>query len=163
MSKQFSFANLTRDLIDLAELQLELLHVDSQAARRKLNKALICGVVAVTLGGSALTVLLIGCGFLLRDLAQWPMGVSVLAVAILALVIVAVLLAVALAAVRKASAAMSESKSEFVENVKWLKATLIAPSRSPRNQLRSESFPRRYPEPGGDGGRQSPAHVSSSQ
>ncbi|MCC9601748.1 phage holin family protein [Stieleria sp. JC731] len=131
-----------RDVIDLMELQWQLLSVDSQAARRKLTVAMVAGTAAVTLAGSALTVLLVGLGFLLRDLTALTAGASIVVVSVLAFITVGALLWYAAKAMVKASEAMNESKSEFVESLKWLKATLVSPSHSARNQIRAEDFDR---------------------
>ena len=135
-----SFRRVTQDVLDLVELQLELLSVDSQEARRKLATAVVCGAVAVMLAGSALTVVLVGGGFLLNEWSQLSTGSSLLIVGGAVCAIVVLLGWIALTAVKKAAYAMSETKSEFAENLGWLKATLISPKTSPRNQLRRDSF-----------------------
>ncbi|WP_442506061.1 phage holin family protein [Novipirellula sp. SH528] len=137
---QSSFQRVTEDILDLFELQMELLSVDSQAAKRKLAQAVACGAIAVALAGSALTVLMIGSGFLLSELTELTAGTSLLIVGAVFFAIVAVLGWIALKAVNAAAAAMSESKSEFAENLRWLKATLVSPKTSPRNQIRRDSF-----------------------
>lgn len=141
MNSTSSFQQVVRDVVDLVELQMQLLSVDSQAAKRKLVSGAVCGLVAATLAGSALTVLMIGGGFLLHELAELSTGVSLLIIAAVVFLLVGILLYLALVAVQAAAAAMQETKSEFAENLRWLKATLIAPSTSPRNQLRAEDFP----------------------
>jgi uncharacterized membrane protein YqjE len=139
-SERSSFQRVTQDVLDLFELQMELLSVDSQEARRKLTTAAACAVIAATLAGSALTVLMIGGGLVLDELTELSTGGSLLVVAGLVFVCVAVLGWVALSAIKTAASAMRETKSEFTENLRWLKATLVAPRTSPRNQIRRESF-----------------------
>ncbi|OYP28887.1 phage holin family protein [Rhodopirellula sp. MGV] len=131
---------VVRDVIDLMELQWQLLSVDSQTARRKLASAVVAGTAAVTLAGSALTVLLVGLGVWIHEWTSLSAGASIVVIAVVSFVIVGLLLWLAAGAVTKASAAMSESKSEFVESLKWLKATLVSPSSSARNQIRAEDF-----------------------
>ncbi|QDV69476.1 hypothetical protein Poly24_31920 [Rosistilla carotiformis] len=133
-------SRVARDVLDLCELQLQLLSVDSQEAKRKATRAMIFHAVALALGGSAVTTLMIGGGFLLHDWAGWTIGASLVTVSGVMLLIVAGLLMSAMRATSEASAAMHETKSEFVENLKWLKAVLINPETSARNQLRAESF-----------------------
>ncbi len=135
-----SFQRVTQDVLDLFELQLELLSVDSQEAKRKLTKAVICAVVAVTLACSALTVLMVSGGFLLAEFTELSIGVSLFIISGSFFVIVAILAGIAVSATKKAANAMSETKSEFTENLRWLKATLVSPKRSPRNQFRYDSF-----------------------
>lgn len=135
-----SFQRVIRDVLDLFELQMQLISVDSQEAQRKLMAAVSCGAVAAVLAGSALTVAMLACGYLLDEATDLSTGASLLIVSVIFFVIVAVLGWIALRAIQAATAAMSETKSEFAENIRWLKATLIAPETSARNQLRRESF-----------------------
>ena len=141
MNHSSSIRRVTQDIVDLFELQLELFSVDAQVMQRKIVRAAIYGITALALGGSALTVVFLGGGVLLHELSGLSAGVSLLIIGGIVFVIVAILLYVALGAFKSATAAMSESKSEFSESLRWLKATLISPSTSPRNQLRAESFP----------------------
>ena len=126
-----SFQQITRDILDLCELQLQLLSVDSQAAKRKLTQAIACSAAAMTLGGSVLTIILGGAGLLLGELTSLSPAGALLVVGAVMFVGIVCLLAVALFAIKSAAAAMSESKSEFVENLRWLKATLVRPGSSP--------------------------------
>ncbi|TWT65034.1 phage holin family protein [Allorhodopirellula solitaria] len=135
-----SFQRVVRDVLDLLELQMQLIAVDSEAAKRSLIRAVACGAVALALAGSALTVAMVGAGFVLGEFTQLTTGGSLLIVSVAFFLIVASLGWVAFRAILAASAAMSETKSEFTENLRWLKATLISPQTSARNQLRRESF-----------------------
>jgi len=141
MNHSSSIRRVTQDIVDLFELQMELFSVDAQATQRKVIRAAIYSVIALALGGSALTVVFLGGGVLLHELSGLSVGASLLIIGGIIFVIVAILLYLAHGALQTASAAMSESKSEFLENFRWLKATLISPSTSPRNQLRAENFP----------------------
>lgn len=140
MSQTSSIRRVARDIIDLCELQLQLLSVDSQAAKRKLTKAAVYVGVAITLGGSSLTILLGGLALSLAESTPLSTGISLLIVSLAFIAVVVVLLFAALAAAKSASSLMSQTKSEFAENVRWLKATLLAPDTSARNQFRRESF-----------------------
>ncbi|MCC9642033.1 phage holin family protein [Rhodopirellula sp. JC740] len=140
MSSNSSIQNVLRDVLDLCELQMQLLSVDAQAAKRKLTTAVIFSVVSMALAGSALTVLMIGLGFVLGELSELSTGASLSIVAVVFFAVVGVFLFIAAKAVQAAAQAMSETKSELAENVRWLKATMLSPSTSARNQLRRESF-----------------------
>ncbi|WP_246105662.1 phage holin family protein [Rosistilla ulvae] len=145
MNNHSGFSRVARDLLELCELQFQLLSVDSQEARRKATRAMQLTVISIALGGSALTTSMIGCSFLVHELAGWTPGASLASVAAASFVVVAGLLWAASRATATATAALQETKSEFIENLKWLKAVLIRPETSPRNQLRAESFPDRNP------------------
>lgn len=144
MQRSSSIQRVVSDIIDLCELQMQLLSVDSQAAKRKLVRAIACGVIAATLAGSALTVVMIGLGFALHELATLSIGVSLLIVGSATFAVVIALLVVGWSAVQSAASAMSETKSEFAENLRWLKATLVSPASSPRHQMRDETFPESF-------------------
>ncbi len=142
MNPPSSFAKVARDVLDLCELQMQLLAVDSQAAKRELVRAIVCAFVAAVLVGTALTLLLAGVGVVLAEMTQLSVGGGLLVAGGVTMAIIAILLMVAWAAVKAASASMKETKSEFAENLRWLKATLVSPQTSARNQIRSESFSR---------------------
>lgn len=135
-----SFQRVVRDILDLCELQMQLISVDSQAAKRSLVRAIACGAAAIALAGSALTVAMVGAGVLLGEFTELTTGAALLIVSAAFFVLVAVLGWLVMKAILAAAAAMSETKSEFAENLRWLKSTLISPQTSARNQLRRESF-----------------------
>ncbi len=151
---QSSFQRVIRDVLDLCELQMQLISVDGQAAKRKLVHAVVCGAVAIGLAGSALTVAMLAAGFLLGEFTDLTTGGAMLIVSVTFFVIVAVFGWIALRSVLAAAAAMSEAKSEFSENLRWIKATLVAPETSARNQLRRDSFDDRSSVSYGDTRRQ---------
>lgn len=135
------FRRVIRDCIDLAELQFQLLSIDSQEARRKASTAIALGGVSVTLGGSMLTVALMGLGFFLHEQTELSTGVSLLTVCGVTFLVVVLLGWFALRLVRSAASALAETKSELAENLRWIKATILEPETSARYQLRAESFP----------------------
>ncbi|MEZ6090194.1 MAG: phage holin family protein [Pirellulaceae bacterium] len=141
MSTRSDLGRVARDVIDLFELQMQLFSVDSQEARRKAVKGIVYLAIAIPLAGSALTAAMIGGGFLLHELAEWSIGASMLTIAAVTFVIVLALLIATASVTKSAGSAMEESKSEFVENIKWIKAILVSPKTSARNQLRAEDFP----------------------
>jgi len=135
-----SFQRVARDVMELIELQTHLISVDSQAARRKLVRAMSCGAAAAVIAGSALTVAIIAGGFLLDESTSLSTGGAMLVISLVSFVIVGLLGWVGLHAIASAAESMSETKSEFAENLRWIKATLISPQTSPRNQIRRDSF-----------------------
>lgn len=140
MNTRSGLGRVARDLIDLCELQMQLLSVDSQEAKRKAVRAIAFALVGATLAGSALTTGMVGCGYLIHDAAGWGVGISLLTVAAATFALVTGLFIAAMFAIQSASKAMNETKSEFAENLKWIKAVLISPEKSPRNQMRAENF-----------------------
>jgi uncharacterized membrane protein YqjE len=160
MASQRGINRVVRDIVDLFELQYELWTVDSQEAKRNAMRAGGLLIAGSALLAAALATAMIGAGFLVNELAGWSVGTSLLSVAAATVVIVAGLLWWATTAIHTAAAAMSETKSEFVENLKWIKAVLISPETSPRNQIRAESFP--LPDAQRSGSQAAASRMSSS-
>lgn len=118
------------DVVDLALLQLQLLAVDGrEAGRRGLGAILYLGLAAALLVSTA-TVALFGFGWVLHEIARWPLGWSLLAVAGLALLLVLAILGLAYLSIKNAASAMQEVGAEFADNLEWLRA--VAGSPTPR-------------------------------
>lgn len=134
------FEQVLSDILDLAELQMQLLSVDSQEARRKVSKALMLASFAVPLSSAMFTVALFGIGYVLHETLEWSLGASMLTASAITALFILILVLVAFNLIRTAATAMQETKSEFVESLRWIKATIISPKTSARNQIRRESF-----------------------
>ena len=134
------FEQVLSDIFDLAELQMQLLSVDSQEARRKVSKALMLASFAVPLSSAMFTVALFGIGYVLHETLEWSLGASMLTASAITALFILILVLVAFNLIRTAATAMQETKSEFVESLRWIKATIISPKTSARNQIRRESF-----------------------
>ncbi len=119
-SANTSFRQVVRDVVDLCELQLQLLSVDSQEARRKSIRAAVLAGIAVTLIGSMLTALLIALGFIVHENVGLTVGMSILAVCGVVASGAAMMLVIAAKLLKAAAASMGETKSEFTENLRWL-------------------------------------------
>lgn len=134
------FRRVLKDCIELAELQFQLLSIDSQEARRTMSvAAAMCGVAAAV-GSSMTTVLLFALGYLIHEQSELSVGVSLLIVCGFTFVLIAMLGWFSLRLVRTAASAMAETKSEFVENLRWIKSTILERDGFGRDQQRGESF-----------------------
>ena len=131
---------MVRNVFDLAELQFQLLSVDSQEARHKATKAIVLIASAIALSSAMLTVALFGTGYVLHENLQWSIGASMLAVSGATAVVILLFLIIAARLVKSAAAAMQETKAEFTENLRWIKSTILSPQTAPHNQIRRESF-----------------------
>ena len=119
------------DVVDLALLQLRLFAVDGrEAGRRGVGAVFYVGLAGAILISTA-TVGLFGFAWVLHDVAEWPLGWSLLAVAALALLVVLAILGLAYLSLKKAAAAMLEVGAEFADNVEWLRAVVGASSATP--------------------------------
>ena len=135
------FGQIIGDCLDLFELQMQLISVDSQEARRKAVTAIGLGGVAAALGASILTVLMIGAGFLLHENTSLSIGGALITTCPVVGIFVAILSWVSIRSIKIAAAAMSETKSEFAENLRYLKAVLVSPETSPRTSCDGKRLP----------------------
>lgn len=144
MSNESGFKRVARDVTDLFELQMQLFAVDSQEAMRRVVKAVVLIAIAAVIALATMTTLVMAAGWALHEFAGWPLSLSLLSAGIGGLVIGGALALMGLVALRRALALLDEPKRELTENLRWLKATILAPSTSARNQLRRESFRTRF-------------------
>jgi hypothetical protein len=122
-------ADLTHDLVALAELQGQLLSADVREGTAKSRGAAALLAGAPVLALSATPVLLLGLARLLETRAGWSETASLLTVGGTAVLLAALLGWFGWKQLRKAVSVMTRSKEEFAENVRWLKAAL---SRGPK-------------------------------
>ncbi|WP_153556417.1 phage holin family protein [Roseimaritima sediminicola] len=144
MNNESGFKRVARDVSDLFELQMQLFAVDSQEAVRKVVKASVLLGIAAVIGLSVVTVLILAAGWGIHEVAEWPLSVSMLTSAVVFLLVAGILGWVGVTALKRALALLDEPKRELAENLRWIKATLLAPDTSPRNLLRRESFHSRF-------------------
>lgn len=142
------FQRVTRDIIDLCELQMQLLAIDSRESMRKAISAVVLVSIAGVLGIVALTVLLLSAAWGLHDIFGWSLSAALLTVGVVAGLITMILMFAGLRAIRAAGRLLEEPRGEFAENLRWLKGVLLTPDRSARYQLRRESFNDRYARAG---------------
>lgn len=115
------------DVADLAQLQLQLLAVDGrEAGRRGIGAMLLLGVAGCLLIATV-TVGLLGFGWVLHEMAGWPIGWSLLAMAAVACLITAAVLGLAYLSIKKAASALQETSAEFAENLSWIRAAMGTP------------------------------------
>lgn len=134
---QSGFRRVAGDIVDLIELQGQLLALDGKVASKRFGAASVLSAVAGVIAVGVLTVLMIACGQLLHEYAEWSLGWSLMLAAGVGLVIAGILAVIALSLMKSAAAALQESSSEFKENVRWVKSILLDPE-SLRNQVRPD-------------------------
>jgi uncharacterized membrane protein YqjE len=134
------FARVVSDIVDLCELQLQLLAVDSQEAKRRGVKAAICLAFAAIVTLTATITAIIGLGYVVHEQFNFSIGQSLLIVSAVAVHIAIIAGYLGAKLLGKANDSLSEVKSEFAENMRWIKGVVLKPSQSPRNQLRRETF-----------------------
>lgn len=144
MSQPTGIRRVVRDIADLCELQLELLAVDGKEATRKSTKALAILMIATVFGLAAVTAATFALASSFHEIAKWPMSGSLLAAGGIAALLAGIFAALSLVQLKKAMSALDETRSEFAENLRWIKAAIITPETSPRAQVQQDSFAGRY-------------------
>jgi len=137
---QGGFGRVISDIVDLCELQIQLLSVDSQEAKRRGVKAIICLALAAIITLTAAITAMIGLGFVLHEQYDFTVGQALLIVSGSGILIALVAAFLGAKLIGKANESLSEVKSEFAENMRWIKGVVLKPDQSPRNQLRRETF-----------------------
>jgi hypothetical protein len=135
-------ARLTRDIVELGELQMRLLMLDAQASSAHARGAIVWGMLAGTLLLSTLEIALLWIAAALVYWAGWPwvagLGISIGAGVLLAIIPVIV----ALVHLRRATSTWRRSRRELDKNMAWVKATLGTQTgpvhQPPRDRSRSE-------------------------
>lgn len=119
-----NIVDLGHDVVTLTELQVQLLAADLESVKSKSIAPLVMLASAGLLALAALPVLLLGLGWLLVNLADWPQWAAFLTVSIAALVLAAGTGWFAWTRIKSAFGHLSRSRDEFAENVRWLKSIL---------------------------------------
>lgn len=120
-------SGLGGDLWDLVELQLALLQIDSKEAKREFLWAAVAAVGALFVALCALFLLSLALGYLLADVAQFPMWAATATVALLNAMVVAGLVIAMLTWARRGMASLKRSRTELARNLRWLKDVVKNP------------------------------------
>lgn len=140
MNQTTGFRRVVRDIADLCELQAELLAVDGRVAADRSGKAAAMLMVAAIFGVCAVAASVFALASFLHEQASWTISSSLLASAGIAAVIGVLFALVGWTIWKQALSALDETRSEFAENLRWIKAAVIAPESSPRAQVNENSF-----------------------
>lgn len=114
---------LAREIVMLAELQLELLREDVAETLKKARGALVLVVVAAIAALACLPVVFLGVAFLVAE-AGIHLGVAILLVSVVVLAASGVAAAMSWTRMRKAAAPLARSQREFRINLNWVKRAL---------------------------------------
>ncbi len=140
MNQPSGFRRVVRDIADLCELQVELLSVDGKVAAGRSAAAAAMAMIAAIFGLTAVAAAVFALASLLHEQAHWTVSSSLLAAAGIAAAIGVLFTLIGLAIWKKAISALDETRSEFAENLRWIKAAIVAPETSPRAQVNENSF-----------------------
>jgi hypothetical protein len=129
-----SLSGMTRDAIELAELQVQLFGHDIRASGERARMSLIYSVVGVCLLLSAFPVLLMALAVLLNTLMEWPPAAGYFMAGGVGLAASAAVIGVAYAQFKRGILAIDRSREELSRNIAWLK-TQLALRRTTNNRI----------------------------
>tara|TARA_R110002049_G_scaffold305056_1_gene501029 strand:+ start:77014 stop:77475 length:462 start_codon:yes stop_codon:yes gene_type:complete len=144
MNNQTGFRRIIRDIADLCELQIELFAIDSQVATQRTKTAAVYLGIAFVFALATVSTVTLGLAAALYEMLGWSLTASIFGAAGCAAIIAVFLAVLAVFALQKAVSALEETRSELAENLRWIKAAVIAPETSARAQVREDSFSNRY-------------------
>lgn len=139
------FQRVVTDIGELCELQWELFLVDSTEARKSLFPALLSLIAIGCLTAAAILALTMGVAWTLVEQTSLPMGPAFLLVAVGATLIASITAWFAWSQFNRALDHYRDSRSEFSENLRWLRATLLQAEVPSKRELASNHLSRGGP------------------
>jgi hypothetical protein len=128
-----SVADMTRDAIELGELQAQLFGYDIKRSGERARSSLILSVVGVCLLLSAFPVLLMALAVLLNTLIEWPPAAGYAVAGVVGLLASGAVLALAYSQFKQGILTFERSREELSRNIAWLK-TQLSRTRSTSNR-----------------------------
>jgi hypothetical protein len=126
-----SFAGLSHDVIELAELQAELLALDVKDTSQGARSALILSAVGIAVLLGSVPVGLITLAVALIEQRGWSHIAGFGAATVVGVLLSTVILATAWTQLRAGVVSLHRSQEEFRRNIAWIKSSLR--SRAQRN------------------------------
>jgi hypothetical protein len=119
-----SVSDLTHDVIEISELQVQLLSLDAKQSVEKLKACIVMAVIgaAIVLGSIPVALLAIGAVFVER--LDWPYDAAIGVATAIGLAAAGAVLAVAYSYVKRGLVSFDRSREELQRNIAWLKSTL---------------------------------------
>jgi uncharacterized membrane protein YqjE len=119
-----SVSDLTHDVIELSELQVQLLTLDVKQSVEKARACLVLAVVGACMLLGTIPVALLAFAALLAEQLGWSYAAAGAMAAFVGLLIAGVVLGVAWSYIKKGLVSFDRSREELRRNVAWLKSTL---------------------------------------
>jgi Putative Actinobacterial Holin-X, holin superfamily III len=148
MSQPSGIRRVIRDIADLCELQFELLAVDGKEAVRLSFAAIAAIIFAAIFGLAAVSGSVLALAAAFHENFDWTISSSLLAATGIAAAIAAVSGILGWSLVKKATSSLDETRSEFAENLRWIKAAIVSPEDASHLQVHEEHFNGRYSSAG---------------
>jgi uncharacterized membrane protein YqjE len=119
-----SVSDLTHDVIELSELQVQLLTLDVKQSVEKARACLVLAVVGACMLLGTIPVALLAFAALLVQGLGWSIAASTAVATFVGLLIAGVVFGVAYSYIKKGLVSFDRSREELRRNVAWLKTTL---------------------------------------
>ena len=129
-----SFSGLAHDAVELAELQSELLSLDTAAAWRRIRVGVVLTIVGGCLLLGCLPVVLLTIAEALVEFAGWSQTAALAAAGGGGLLVAAGILTVAWFRLKTMLASFERSREELTRNLAWIKSSLRQKSTPQRGQ-----------------------------
>jgi hypothetical protein len=119
-----SFAGLTHDVIELAELQAQLLALDVKSTSQKARTSFILVAVGVCMLLGTVPIALVTVAELLVQQFGWSRAAGFATATLLGVLLAAGILGAAWSRFRAGVVTMQRSREEFNRNIAWVKSSL---------------------------------------
>ena len=119
-----SVGDLTHDVIELSELQVQLLSLDAKQSMEKARACLVLAVVGACVLLGTIPVALLALAALLIEQLGWSVAAGTAVATFVGLLIAGVVMGVAYSYIKKGLVSFDRSREELRRNVAWLKSTL---------------------------------------
>ena len=117
-------AGLVQDMVELAELQVQLVNVDIREATSKATWPLLSILAGVSLALGSIPVLLLSLGWVVIRRAGLPHDAAFALAALIGFLIAGALAWFGWRKLNATLAVLSRSKYELIENIRWVKSAL---------------------------------------
>jgi hypothetical protein len=136
-----SFSGLAHDVVELGELQVELLQLDTAAAWQRMRMGVMLFVVAACLLLGSIPIILLIIAEALVEFADWSRTASLGVAGLVGLAATGLIAAVAWRRLQTMLAAFERSREEFTRNLAWIKSSLKQPPARPRQRSEGVTIP----------------------
>jgi len=119
-----SFAGLTHDVIELAELQAQLFAVDVKRTTTNAKSSFVMTIIGVCVLLGSIPVGLIALAELLHEQLDWSRAAGYGVATLVGLLVSGAVLAVGYVQLRNGFSALERSREELNRNIAWIKSSL---------------------------------------
>lgn len=130
-----SLRNIAADVLEMADLQLQLVRAETRVVRRMAVRASILFVASIGILLAGSTVLFVGGSLLVHELADWPLSWSYLAVGGGATLIAGLTLWMTVWRLGRVASSFQGSFAELRHNLAWFRRMLTPSVGDPERSL----------------------------